>query len=406
MQNLRQYKKLFSRDFCLSSVEAWVRGESANSKGWTQEKQPFHPYIITERSDDTVHFYYDLEGVEWVQRLLIKLAYEDINFISNIEKTVLEKLVFIRPIYEKEQSISLPELKRFLKALEDGYPWFEAMWWFFQMDDESKVVGLDLNNLAEVRNLTDKLCNSSDTVIRKSLFKIYPELNNLSSVLRTEEIINGNIPKKEELKRRETGYFFGDNKLLTELGKGKVEKLFKVHFNREPQKKVRSLNGLPAYRGIVRGFVRRIMGHKQINDMKEDEILISPMTIPDFIPAIHKAAAIVTDEGGMLCHAAIVAREFQKPTIVGTGIASKRLQDGDIVEVNATEGRVTLICHAAIVANKLHIPCIIGTHFATDLFKDGDYVEVDADRGLITLINRKDKIHKSKKTMTWNSMFK
>ena len=75
------YQKLFSRDFSLPSVEAWVRGESTNPKGWITEKQPFLPYIITERSDDTVRFYYDLKGVAWVQNLLVKLAHKDNNFI-------------------------------------------------------------------------------------------------------------------------------------------------------------------------------------------------------------------------------------------------------------------------------------------------------------------------------------
>ena len=405
MRNLRHYQKLFSRDFCLPSVEAWVRGESTNPKEWTNEKQPFFPYIITERSDDTIHFYYDLEGVDWVQNLLVRLARENKNFIPTLEKKVLERLAFIRPIYEREEPIGLVELKRFLKELEVGYPWFEAMWWFFQMDNETKTAGLNLDNLAKVRNLTDTLCNSSDTVIRKSLLKMYPQFEELSSLLRTEEIVKGALPKKEELELRDRGYFFANNTLVKEQDKEKVENQFKMHFVKEPVKKVRQLNGLPAYHGVVRGFVRRIMGHKQINTIKDGEILISPMTIPDFIPAIHKAAAIVTDEGGVLCHAAIIAREFQKPTVVGTRIASKRLQDGDIVEVNATEGKVTLICHAAIVANKLHKPCVVGTQFATDIFKDGDYIEVDADRGLITLLNKKD-IAKKKAAVLWNTMFK
>lgn len=405
MDNLQKYEKLFSRDFCLLSVEAWVRGESTNPKQWTVEKQPYLPYIVTERADDTVHFYYNLQGVEWIQSLLVKRARENKNFIPLVEKTVIEKLSFIRPIYEKEQAISPPQLKRFLKELEEGYPWFEAMWWFFQMDDESKVAGLDLKTLAKVRKLTDKLCNSSDTVIRKSLRKIFPQFGELSSVLQTNEIIAENIPTRKELEKRDRGYFFAKNRLLAGYDKSNIEKIFGIHFITEPTKKARQLTGFTAYRGIVRGFVRRVMGHKQINEVKEGEILISPMTIPDFIPAMKKAAAIVTDEGGVLSHAAIIAREFKKPTVVGTAIATKRLQDGDIVEVNATEGKVTLICHAAIVANKLKKPCIVGTHFATDLFKDGDYVEVDADKGLITLINRKDRINTTKKKMTWNTIF-
>lgn len=403
MKNISQYTKLFSRDFSLPSVEAWVRGESTNPKEWTDKKQPFLPYIITERADDTVHFYYDLEGVEWVQNLLVRLAHEDKEFIPKIEKTALEKLTYIRPIYETEKAIDLQELKRFLRELEAGYPWFEAMWWFFQIDDESKVAGLKLENLAKVRTITDVLCNSSDTVIRKSLAKIFPHLGNLSSLLRTEEIIHQTIPSTSELGKRDKGYFFANNSLYTDTDKTNLEKVLNVNFETQSLKQTRQLTGLTGHRGIVRGFVRRVMGHKQIGDLLEGEILISPMTIPDFLPAIVKAAAIVTDEGGMLSHAAIVAREFGKPTVVGTQIATKRLKDFDIVEVNATEGKVNLICHATIVSNKLNKPCIIGTQFATDMFKDGDYVEVDADQGVITLLNRK--ATSMKKKIKWNVLF-
>src|SRR5581483_975500 len=131
-----KYEKLFSRDFSLPSVEAWVRGESTNPKEWTNLQQPYLPYVITQRSDDTVHFYYDLQGVEWIQNLLVEIAHEDKTFLKKIESTVLEKLQFIRPIYEKEKILSLPKLKQFINELEAGYPWFEAMWWFCQMDKD------------------------------------------------------------------------------------------------------------------------------------------------------------------------------------------------------------------------------------------------------------------------------
>ncbi len=403
MRKLRQYKKILSRDFCLPSIEVWVRGETTNPKGWTKKMQPFLPYIIAERTDNTVHFHYDVQGVTWIQELLVKLAHLNVGFIPIIEKKVMEKISFIRPIYEKEVAIDISTLKRFLKELEEGYPWFEAMWWFFQMNNESKTEKLELKNLAKVRQLTDRLCNSSDTVIRKSLLKIYPQLGNSSAVLRTKEIISGNIPNKSDLEKREQVYFFATDKLLTALDRSNIEKIFNVHFEPDSIKKIRVLNGLPAYKGLVRGFVRRVMGHKQIADLQEGEILVSPMTIPDFIPAMKKAAAIVTDEGGTLSHAAIIAREFGKPTVVGTTIATNRLRDGDMVEVNATEGKVSLICHAAIIANKLKKPCIIGTEFSTELFKDGDYVEVDADKGIITLINRKQA--EIKRNISWNTLF-
>jgi phosphohistidine swiveling domain-containing protein len=345
MKNFHQYQKLFSRDFSLPSVEAWVRGESTNSKEWTDQKQPNLPYIVTERSDDTVHFYYDLEGVSWVQNLLLKLAHKDNNFIPKIEKAVLEKLSFIRPIYEREQAINLSELKKFLKELEAGYPWFEAMWWFFQMNDESKIAEFDLDNLGKIRTLTDKLCNSSDTVIRKSLQKIYPELEDLSSILRFEEIVSENIPGKNILEERFEGYFFGDNQLIINSNKSAIAKKFNIRFKSETIRKVKFLHGNVAQQGLVKGFVRKLMGHDQIHEIKEGEILVSPMTIPDFLPAMKKAAAIVTDEGGILCHAAILAREFEKPCIVGTQYATEVFKNGDYVEVDAYTGIIKLIEH-------------------------------------------------------------
>ncbi|MBF8250278.1 MAG: PEP-utilizers protein [Candidatus Levybacteria bacterium] len=342
LNDLRIYEKLFSRDFCLPSVEAWVRGESINPKGWTEENQPFLPYMITQRSDDTIHFYYNLQGVDWVQDLLISLVRRDKNFLKKTEDTVLEKIKYIRPIYEKEKTLTLPKLKKFLFELEDGYPWFEAMWWFCQMD-EAKLIGLSLESLQKVRALTDKLCNSSDTVIRKSLSKIYPDLGELSSVISTSEIMSEEIPPKEELERRYRGYFFGNNKLFVDLSKKQVEKKFDVKFKVEELRITRKLIGRIAQKGIARGWVRRVMGHKQINQLKIGEIMVSPMTIPDFLPAMKKAAAIVTDEGGVVCHAAIVARELKKPCIVGTKFATQILKDGDLVEVDANKGIIRII---------------------------------------------------------------
>ncbi|MFA6445786.1 MAG: PEP-utilizing enzyme [Candidatus Paceibacterota bacterium] len=67
------------------------------------------------------------------------------------------------------------------------------------------------------------------------------------------------------------------------------------------------------------------------------------MTRPDFLSLMNKASAFITDEGGITCHAAIVARELNKPCIIGTKIATKVLKDGDMVEVDAERGVVRII---------------------------------------------------------------
>ena len=346
MKNLQKYEKLFSRDFCLPSVEIWIRGECTNPKGWTEKKQPFLPYEVAERADDTIHFYYNLQGVDWACDLLAKLSREDKNFIPKLEKTVVEKLSFIKPIYEKEEAISLSMLKRFFVEYEEGFPWFEAMWLFTESEMEEKFTGLDLSNIQKLRVSTELICGGSDAVIRKSLERLYPKLGLFSSVIKIEELILGKVPNKAILEKRYKGYFFSDNQLFL-ASKSHVAKKLGVHFVEEKvkNKKIKQLKGSVACKGFVKGYIRILMGHDQISLLKDGEILVSPMTIPDFLPAMKKAAAFVTDEGGILCHAAIVAREMQKPCIVGTKFATKIFKDGDLVEVDANKGLVTLLKH-------------------------------------------------------------
>jgi pyruvate,water dikinase len=71
------------------------------------------------------------------------------------------------------------------------------------------------------------------------------------------------------------------------------------------------------------------------------------MTVPDFVPAMSKAVAFVTDEGGITSHAAIVSRELGIPCVVGTKIATRALRDGDLVEVDASRGIVRVVERAA-----------------------------------------------------------
>lgn len=321
-----------------------MRGECTNPKGWTDKKQPFLPYEVAQRSDDTIHFYYNLQGVDWACDLLAKLSREDGDFIPKIEKTVLEKISFIRPIYEEGEAVPLPKLKRFLREYEEGFPWLEAMWLFTESEMEAKFTGLSLKNIQKLRVSTENLCGGSDSVFRKSLERLYPKLGHLSSVLRIEELLLGKLPSKTVLAKRHKSYFFADNQLFL-ASKSQVAKKLGIHFIEEKVKsnKIKQLKGSIACQGSVKGYVRILMGHDQIHLFKEGEILVSPMTIPDFLPAMRKAVAFVTDEGGILCHAAIVAREFNKPCIVGTKFATKTFKDGDYVEVDANQGIVRLL---------------------------------------------------------------
>ncbi len=103
------------------------------------------------------------------------------------------------------------------------------------------------------------------------------------------------------------------------------------------------LHGSVACRGITKGTVRVCRRSTEILKVRKGDILVTTMTTPDFVPAMRKAGAIVTDEGGITSHAAIVSRELKKPCIIGTKIATKVLKDGDMVEVDAEKGIVRRI---------------------------------------------------------------
>jgi phosphoenolpyruvate synthase/pyruvate phosphate dikinase len=103
---------------------------------------------------------------------------------------------------------------------------------------------------------------------------------------------------------------------------------------------VSELRGQVAFKGNVRGKVRLCFSQDDANDLIEGEVLVASMTTPELVFGMRKAAAFVTDEGGVTCHAAIVAREMKKPCVIGTQLATKVLKTGDVVEVDAEEGVV------------------------------------------------------------------
>ena len=100
------------------------------------------------------------------------------------------------------------------------------------------------------------------------------------------------------------------------------------------------VRGLGAAPGAGSGPVKIISELSQGNDLKEGDILVTHMTAPDWVPLMRRSAAIVTDSGGMTCHAAIVSRELGIPCVVGAADATSRLRDGELVTVDATHGAV------------------------------------------------------------------
>ena len=100
------------------------------------------------------------------------------------------------------------------------------------------------------------------------------------------------------------------------------------------------LAGAPASPGIASGPVKIVSDPSHIDKVRSGDILVAEMTTPDFVPAMKRAVAIVTDRGGRTAHAAIVSRELSIPCVVGTGQATSILKDGQVITVDGSTGKV------------------------------------------------------------------
>lgn len=176
------------------------------------------------------------------------------------------------------------------------------------------------------------------------LLKINPEL---ASCLHPDEILqimDGNIVvTSEELRKR-----------MDWCAITRAEELFKVNFIfdkntyakllvSEIDKSVTELKGSTAFKGIVRARAKIVNTMDDMSKFIEGDVLVSIQSSPSLMPVIIKCSAIVTDEGGIMCHASVVSRELKKPCIIGTKNATKIIKDGDMVEVDANNGIVKII---------------------------------------------------------------
>ena len=106
---------------------------------------------------------------------------------------------------------------------------------------------------------------------------------------------------------------------------------------------VERLEGFPGSAGVIEGPARVVSNFEEFPTLKSGEILVCPATSTAWTPLFLKIAGVVTDTGGMLTHAAIAAREYGIPAVVGTWNATNSIRDGDIIRVDGTAGVVEVL---------------------------------------------------------------
>lgn len=213
-----------------------------------------------------------------------------------------------------------------------------------------------LLNLAKLINFNVYLRNERMDLYREVTMLVKPfyqeldrclGLDNFQSSFLTIDEINKFLLKnkkpncreiKERAKVKYAWYCKGKIKKIV-LNQIKIKKLYQKEIGFLEKEK--ELSGQVAYQaGKIRGRIRIVLSIHDELKFQPKEILVTSMTRPEYLNIMKKAAAIVTDEGGVTCHAAVLARELKKPCIINTKMATKVFQDGDLVEVDAERGIV------------------------------------------------------------------
>jgi len=260
----------------------------------------------------------------WINDIGLKFNYQTkedfLKEIKNIKnpKQELEKFEKDKKLVEENKKNAIKEFKFDKKLLKLCY--------YAQMLPYIRFIRLEclIESAYHLRDLFEE--------IRKKI-----GVNNVTSFYYWE--IRDMLKNKTKFKDKTEGYSFiliGNNFYDYDLETAK-----KIKEKIESQLKLEGeIKGQTACMGKAKGEVRVLHSAKEISRVKKGDILVTSMTTPNYVPAMERAAAFVTDEGGLSCHAAIVAREMNKPCIIGTKISTKVLKDGDLVEVDADKGVV------------------------------------------------------------------
>lgn len=253
-----------------------------------------------------------------------------------------------------------------LKIIHDFYPkYFAAIgvyncFWRYMGNNErpERLASSDIKMISDERNSTAKFYPMVEETIKECAIQIGKAERfdgDLLRYLTHSEMglyLNGKLSidiMTRELSARRKNYFYlyvkkenreeiiTDKKIIEKI----LDKFYGVPVN------IKIIKGFSACKGIAQGRVYNMQHrHSVLNASKKNFILVTSSTHPNDLALVKKCAAIITDEGGIISHAAIISRELKKPCIIGTKIATKVLKDGVKVEVNANTGIVKILSDA------------------------------------------------------------
>lgn len=343
MRNDQESKKLFvkeiSREYSLIRLANWYVAMSKHLKEITGFG--LNEFCGVYRGSGLVETYYEKSDFANAMTAGAKKCL-DVEYMSSEIDTFLELFKELKLYYDGKKHINdIEEFKHFHEL-------YSREWAYIGVVTKVPLLPVDesLKKKAyEARVKTQEFTESPNPVYREFIEKNFPILKDNTDFVLVDEIYSGEASKPEilvKIEERKKGFVFYHGKVYS--GKTVDEILDDLDITLEKvDMEAKKIKGQVANVGKVIGIVRVVLDDAEISTVQNGEILVAIMTMPKYLPAMKRAAAFVTDEGGVTCHAAIISREMNKPCIIGTKIATKVLKNGMEVEVDADSGVVKIV---------------------------------------------------------------
>lgn len=338
MQLFDDYRKVFTRNHSVFMCQIYYEAESKKLEELSYGILFFKPLFIYQKGKG-VSFYYNYSDILQAPFCLFKFYNHKKDEFSLIVENFKKRLSSL------QESLGSNDIKKIISNVRDFAPLVGIMNLIPKM--EEGLVDEEIAKTAyKMRSISDTVIYDSERKIKDLLINKLPsEFKKLVNFLTLREVLDSSKLKISDLEERQNGYVLLEGKLYK-----KQDKLDKFLLNKKIKIDIESdlsfdgkLRGVVAWAGRARGVVRVVFEESDLRKVKQGDILVTPMTSPDFMLAMKRAAAFVTDEGGITCHAAIIAREMKKPCIVSTKRATQIFKDGDIVEVDADKGIISKV---------------------------------------------------------------
>jgi phosphoenolpyruvate synthase/pyruvate phosphate dikinase len=329
---MSRFSELLHIDAPLAIAEITNEVESATHVPWATEAFPYHPYCVFERKAGALYYLYDQDGIDW------KIRQAGLFDEGVLTEKSLERYQKIERTLTSEKPLEKDGFIELIALVKDAWIWLDGMWWMIEYRDKN---GLDTTGLMRLRKQTEYFVPGLIATIRNTFRYLTPHVKGYVDVLRIDEVLSGNIPTEEVLQARMKTFAFTDGKLFTSLDEVKAS--YDVELKEEHVVTGSALKGQVAYPGKRTGMVKIINNRDDMKKFQAGDIIVSPTTTPDLLPVMKIAGAIISEHGGVICHASITSRELKIPCIVGVKGATKALKDGDIIEVDAENGIIRIM---------------------------------------------------------------